>query len=122
MRKESISMKENELLNTNLSETISASNSALKKRTRKSPKERLAEIEEQQRQLLEKKKKLEAEIKTADRKARTKHLIEVGAAFVKTLSDLNISEEDIPAVLAFLKQQETSGNWVSKAIAKSKNL
>lgn len=115
-------MKENELLNTNLSETISASNSALKKRTRKSPKERLAEIEEQQRQLLEKKKKLEAEIKTADRKARTKHLIEVGAAFVKTLSDLNISEEDIPAVLAFLKQQETSGNWVSKAIAKSKNL
>lgn len=98
-----------------------ADNTGSKKRTRKTAKERLAEIEEQQRQLLEKKKKLEAEIKAADRKARTKHLIEAGAAFLKTLSDMNISEEDFPAVLAFLKQQEASGSWVSKAVTKSKN-
>ena len=70
--------------------------------------------------LIEKEKKLEAEIKKDNRKARTKHLIEAGAAFFKTLSDLNISEEDAPAVLAFLRQQEASGSWVSKAVAKSK--
>lgn len=114
-------MNENNVNNNGISDNSALQNTAPQKRTRKSPKERLAEIEEQKRLLTEKQKKLEAEIKKADRKARTKQLIEVGAAFVKTLSDLNISEEDIPAVLAFLKQQETSGNWVSKAVAKFKN-
>lgn len=91
---------------------------AEKKRTRKTPEQRLAEIEEQQKQLLEKKKKIEAEVRASDRKKRTKHLIEVGAAFEKTLSDIGISPDDIPAVLAFLKQQEASGNWVSKAVGR----
>lgn len=113
-------MTENNELNTCQTEKIILSETTPKKRTRKSPQEKLAEIEEQQRQLLEKKKKLEAEIKSADRKARTRELIEMGGAFVKTLSDLNISKEDYPAVLAFLRQQEASGSWVSKAVAKSK--
>ena len=113
-------MTENNELNTCQSEEEILSDTTSKKRKRKSPQEKIAEIEEQQRQLLEKKKKLEAEVKKADRKARTKHLIEMGGAFAKTLSDLNISEEDYPAVLAFLRQQEASGSWVSKAVAKSK--
>lgn len=112
-------MNENSVNNNGITEKETLQEPAPKKRTRKTPKERLAEIEEQQRQLLEKKKKLEAEVKKADRKARTRELIEMGGAFAKTLSDLNISEEDYPAVLAFLRQQETSGSWVSKAVAKS---
>ena len=113
-------MSENIVNNNDISKNETLQETSPKKRTRKTPKERIAEIEEQQRLLVEKKKKLEAEVKIADRKARTKHLIEMGGAFVKTLSDLNISEEDYPAVLAFLRQQEASGSWVSKAVAKSK--
>ena len=113
-------MNDNNVNNNGTSDNSAIQNTAPQKRTRKTPKERLAEIEEQKRLLTEKQKKLEAEIKKANRKARTKHLIEMGGAFVKTLSDLNISEEDYPAVLAFLRQQEASGSWVSKAVSKSK--
>lgn len=114
-------MSENNVNNNNTSDNSVLQNTESQKRTRKTKQERLAEIEEQKRLLIEKQKKLEAEIKKDDRKARTKHLIEVGGAFAKTLSDLNISKEDYPAVLAFLRQQEASGSWVSKAVAKFKN-
>ena len=113
-------MNENIENNNVISENETLHETAPKKRTRKTKQERLAEIAEQKRMLIEKEKKLEAEIKKDNRKARTKHLIEMGGAFAKILSDLNISEEDAPAVLAFLKQQEASGSWVSKAVAKSK--
>ena len=91
-----------------------------KKRTRKTLQERLEEIEEQKRQLLEKKKKLEAEIKRDDRKARTKHLIETGRAVYSVLGD-EYKEGDIDKLIAFLKLQDERGKLFSKAMNREIN-
>ena len=58
----------------------------------------------------------------ADRKQRTKRLIELGAAVESVLRDSlgedggKITKEDLPALINFLRQQEERGCYFSKAI------
>lgn len=52
---------------------------------------------------------------SAERKKRTKRLIEVGAA-VESVLKQPIEKEDLPKLINFLEQQEERGNYFSKAM------
>ncbi len=82
---------------------------------RKTNEQKLAELDKKLAQLQQQKKALLQREKQAERKARTKRLIEVGAA-VESILGKPIQKEDLPKLIAFLKQQERNGNFFSKAM------
>ena len=82
---------------------------------RRSIEERIAELQEKQKQLKEQEKKLKASISQEERKKRTKHLIEAGGTIYSILGR-DFIEGDIERLAAFLKGQESRGNYFSKAM------
>ena len=77
--------------------------------------ERISELQEKQKQLKEQEKKLKAQQSQAERKNRTKRLIEVGAT-VESVLGKPISKEDLPKLKKFLEKQEQKGQWFSQAM------
>ena len=71
--------------------------------------ERLEKLKKQKEELKAKEKKLLAQKASAERKKRTKRLIEVGAA-VESVLKQPIEKEDLPKLINFLEQQEERGN------------
>jgi len=78
--------------------------------------ERISELQEKQKQLKEQEKKLRAQQSQAERKARTKRLIEIGAT-VESVLGKPIDKEDLPKLKSFLEQQEQRGQYFSKALS-----
>ena len=78
--------------------------------------ERISELQDKQRQLKEQEKKLRAQQSQAERKARTKRLIEIGAT-VESVFGKPIEKEDLPKLKNFLEQQEQRGQYFSKAFS-----
>lgn len=74
--------------------------------------ERLEKLKKQKEELKAKEKKLLAQKASAERKKRTKRLIEVGAA-VESVLKQPIEKEDLPKLINFLEQQE---DYFSKAM------
>ena len=72
-------------------------------------------IASEKEELKAKEKKLLAQKASAERKKRTKRLIEVGAA-VESVLKQPIEKEDLPKLINFLEQQEERGNYFSKAM------
>jgi hypothetical protein len=81
--------------------------------------ERISELQEKQKQLKEQERKLKAQQSQAERKKRTKRLIEIGAT-VESVLGKSINENDLPKLKEFLEQQEQRGNWFSKAMLSEK--
>lgn len=77
--------------------------------------DRLKKIREQKNLLIEKEKKLIAQQKTQDRKARTKRLIEIGA-IVESVLGRPIQQDELSNLKKFLQQQESRGEFFSKAM------
>ena len=77
--------------------------------------ERLEKLKKQKEELKTKEKKLLAQKASAERKKRTKRLIEVGAA-VESVLKQPIEKEDLPKLINFLEQQEERENYFSKAM------
>lgn len=77
--------------------------------------ERIAELQAKQKQLKEQEKRLKAKQSEAERKKRTKSLIEIGGA-VESVLGRPIESEDLPKLVAFLHQQEQRGGFFSKAM------
>lgn len=69
------------------------------------------------RQLQEQKKLLEKQKKEADRKARTKRLIEIGAS-VESVLGRDFRDGDNIRLMNFLKAQERNGKYFTKAMDK----
>ena len=69
------------------------------------------------KQLQEQKKLLEKQKKEADRKARTKRLIEIGAS-VESVLGRDFRDGDNIRLMNFLKSQERNGKYFSKAMEK----
>lgn len=78
--------------------------------------ERIAELQKRQEQLKAQEKALKAKQVQAERKARTKRLIEIGGA-VESVLGKPIEKQDLPKLISFLKQQEERGQYFSKAMA-----
>jgi hypothetical protein len=85
--------------------------------TRKSIEEQLAEVRTKKTQLAEKEKRLKAQQKEHERKARTKRLIQLGGIVEKVLGRPT-TEDDLPKLLDYLEQQEQRGKFFSKAMNK----
>ena len=68
-----------------------------------------------QAQLKAQEKKIIAQENAKARKARTKRLIEIGAA-AESILGRPFQDNDLQKFLNFLKQQETNGNYYSKAM------
>ena len=83
---------------------------------RKNQDERISELQEKQKQLKEQEKKLRAQQSQAERKARTKRLIEIGATVESVLGN-PITKDDLPKLKSFLEQQEQRGQYFSKALS-----
>lgn len=81
--------------------------------------ERIAELQKRQEQLKAKEKALKAKQAQAERKARTKRLIEIGGA-VESVLGRAIEKDELPKLIAFLKQQEKNGGFFSKAMNEGK--
>ena len=77
--------------------------------------EKLAKLREKQAQLKAQEKKIIAQENAKARKARTKRLIEIGAA-AESILGRPFQDYDLQKFLNFLKQQETNGNYYSKAM------
>ena len=77
---------------------------------RKSIDERIAELEEKEKKLKAQKKKLKAQQSQAERKARTKRLIEIGAAVEKALGISLDSENKRQALMDILTQERVAKN------------
>ena len=75
---------------------------------------RIAEIQKQQDQLKNKEKELKAKAILKERKQRTRRLIILGGAVESVLGEL--SKEEIDLFVAFLKNQEARGSYVSRAL------
>lgn len=75
----------------------------------------MATIDERIEKLEEKKEQLNQQVKQL--KARTKRLIEIGAA-VESVLGRPIEKDDLPNLIKFLKDQEDRGRWFSKAMNK----
>ena len=88
-------------------------------REKKSINDRITELQEKQKQLKEQEKKLRAQQALAERKLRTKHLIEIGAAVYSVLGD-EYHDGDKEKLIAFLKQQDNRGNYFSSAMGRPK--
>ena len=72
---------------------------------------------EKANQLQAQKKLLEKQKKEADRKARTKRLIEIGAS-VESVLGRDFKDGDIIRLMNFLKAQERNGRYFTKAMEK----
>lgn len=77
--------------------------------------EKLAKLREKQAQLKAQEKKIIAQENAKARKARTKRLIEIGAA-AESILGRPFQDNDLQKFLNFLKQQEARGNYYSKAM------
>jgi len=86
--------------------------------SRRSIDEQILDIQEKQKILKEKERRLKAKLSAAERKKRTKHLIEIGASVEYVLGN-SIEKEDLPKLIAFLESQELRGHFFSSAMAKS---
>lgn len=84
-----------------------------------SKQEQLNELQEKQKQLKAREKKLRSQISAEERKKRTKHLIEIGGAVYSVLDD-SYQEGDVEKLIAFLKQQDQRGNYFSSAMGRPK--
>ena len=80
--------------------------------------ERIAKLQEKQKQLKAQEKALKARQSQEERKVRTKILIKIGAA-VESVLGRPIEEEDIPNLIAFLQSQEQRGSFFSKAMQRT---
>jgi predicted Zn-dependent protease len=78
--------------------------------------ERIAELDKRIEQIKAQKKAILAREKQAERKARTKRLIEVGAT-VESVLGRPIEQDELPKLLNFLKQQEERGQYFTKAMS-----
>lgn len=83
---------------------------------KKTVEERIAELQKRQEQLKAQEKALKAKQLQAERKARTKRLIEIGGA-VESVLGKPINKEDLSKLISFLKQQEERGQFFSKAMS-----
>lgn len=88
---------------------------------KKSYEERIAELQEKQKQLKAQERKLKAQLSQEERKKRTKHLIEIGGAVYSVLGD-NYQEGDVERLTAFLKQQDARGNYFTSAMGRKKKV
>ena len=77
--------------------------------------ERLAKNRQKQERLKQEERKLKSQMVQAERKARTKRLIEIGGA-VESVLGKAIEKEDLPKLIGFLKQQDERGGWFSGAM------
>ena len=75
----------------------------------------MATIDERIEKLEEKKEQLNQQVKQL--KARTKRLIEIGAA-VESVLNRPIEHDELPKLIDFLKTQEQRGHFFSKAMNK----
>lgn len=74
-------------------------------------------FEEEKEQLNQQVKQLKARKSQEERKARTKRLIEIGAA-VESVLGRPIEHDELPKLIDFLKTQEQRGHFFSKAMNK----
>ena len=81
--------------------------------------ERIATLQEKQKQLKALEKKLKAQKSQEERKKRTKHLIEIGGAVYSVLGD-SYQEGDVEKLISFLKSQDQRGNYFSSAMGRTK--
>lgn len=86
---------------------------------KKSKQERIAELQEKQKQLKAQERKLKAQISQEERKKRTKYLIEIGGAVYSVLGD-SYQEGDVEKLVAFLRQQDQRGNYFSSAMGRTR--
>ena len=84
-------------------------------REKKSINDRITELQEKQKQLKEQEKKLRAQQSQAERKQRTRHLIEVGGVVYKALGR-DFVDGDLERLAAFLKTQDNRGGYFTKAM------
>ena len=84
----------------------------------KSSEERIAELDKRIEQIKAQKKAIIQREKQAERRARTKRLIEIGGAAESVLGR-PFQEGDLQKFINFLKQQEIRGNYYSKAMNSS---
>lgn len=77
--------------------------------------DRMQKAKEKAKQYEAQKKQLEKMQKAADRKARTKRLIEIGGA-VESVLGRSFREDDHLRLMNFLKQQEANGGFFTKAM------
>lgn len=77
--------------------------------------EQIAKVQEQQKLLKEKERRLKAQQKEVDKKAHTKLLIEVGRT-IESILDRSLQQDDIVKLQNFLELQEYRGNFFSKAM------
>ena len=86
---------------------------------KRSYEERIAELQEKQKQLKAMEKKLRAQQSQEELKKRTKHLIEIGGAVYSVLGG-SYQEGDVEKLGAFLKSQDQRGNYFSSAMGRNK--
>ena len=84
---------------------------------RKSTKEQLDELVVKQEQMKAKEKALKKKLALEERKARTRRLIGVGAE-VESVYGKPITKEMLPLLRKFLLDQESRGNFLTKALEK----
>jgi hypothetical protein len=95
--------------------TISATESAVTKREKRTLEMQLDDIAKQKKQLLERERRLKAKLADDERKKRTKRLIEIGAS-VESVLGRKIEKSDLPKLIGFLSQQEERGGYFSAAM------
>ena len=83
---------------------------------RKTNEQKLEELEKKMEQLKAQRKAIIAREKAAERKARTKRLIEIGAEVEAALGYSLDTKEMILALGEFLRSQEQRGKFVTHAI------
>lgn len=79
--------------------------------------EKIAELQRKQAQLREQEKKLKARQSEAERKARTRRLIQIGGA-VESVLGRPMDEKEIPTFVSFLKREGNCGSYFLNAMKK----
>ena len=92
-----------------------------KAKKRRTVDERLADLDEQAKQIAEQRKKLLSQKSAEERKKRTKRLIELGGAVCKVLNEDSVegdilNDDDVANLIAFLKNQNSRGDYFTKAM------
>lgn len=78
--------------------------------------EQIKALEEKEQILKARKQQLLAKNREQERKKRTHRLIEVGGA-VESVLGRPIEKDDLPKLIAFLKEQERRGQFFTKAMS-----
>ena len=76
--------------------------------------DRISDLQKKQDELKNKERELKAKAVIQERKARTKRLIQIGAAVESVIGKLD--PEELKLFVAFLRKQEAYGQYVSKAL------